>query len=227
MKLIRSLTRLYLGVLAAVILASVATAESIPVTELVEERTMAELGATIPVNGRMDIQMAEGMISSGRFIQEFWIDHKTGQFIANVMTDANIPQRVWGVVIINLSVPVPNQRLQPDQIVSRSDITMVDMPMQRLGSFAISDVDELVGQQVRRMLVAGRPVPRQSVMPPRIITRGEDVKIQLNYGGLRLTAKGKAMADAHAGEEIRVVNLSSNKAISAIATGAGIVEVVR
>lgn len=227
MKLIRNLSRLYLSVIAVVMLASMATAESIPVTELVEERTMAELGATIPVNGRMDIQMAEGMISSGRFIQEFWVDHKTGQFIANVMTDANIPQRVWGVVIINLSVPVPNQRLQPDQIVSRSDITIVDMPMQRLGSFAISDVDELVGQQVRRMLVPGRPVPRQSVMPPRIITRGEDVKIQLNYGGLRLTAKGKAMADAHAGEEIRVVNLSSNKAISAIATGAGIVEVVR
>ena len=75
------------------------------------------------------------------------------------------------------------------------------------------------------MLVAGRPVPRQSVMAPLIIARGEKVKIVLRYGGLSLTANGRAMEDAHKGQPLRVVNLSSNKAISAVATGAGIVEV--
>jgi flagella basal body P-ring formation protein FlgA len=68
-------------------------------------------------------------------------------------------------------------------------------------------------------------VPRQSVVPPVIINRGQKVKIMLNYGGLQLTATGRAMADAHAGQELRVVNLSSNKAIFAVATLPGVVEV--
>ncbi len=223
----RQILHLVVAIFCMGLLAGNATAQNLPVKQLIEERALAELGPSVPVNGRIDIQMAEGLADSGQFIQEFWIDPKTGKFIANVMTELNVAERVWGVLIVTLSVPVPNKRLQPDEIVGGADITMVDMPMQRLGTFAISDVDQLLGQQVRRMLVAGRPVPRQSVMPPRIISRGQDVKIELNYGGLRLVAKGKAMADAYAGEEIRVVNLSSNKAISAVATANGIVKVTR
>jgi flagella basal body P-ring formation protein FlgA len=75
------------------------------------------------------------------------------------------------------------------------------------------------------MLVAGRPIPRQSVIPPKIITRGQKVKILLNQGGLELSARGRAMSDAHLGQVLRVVNLSSNKAISAVATAAGVVKV--
>ena len=101
------------------------------------------------------------------------------------------------------------------------------MPLQRIGTYAIENFQDLVGQQVRRMLVAGRPVPRNSVMPPRIINRGEKVKIRLNHGGLQLTAKGRALDDASKGQELRVVNLSSNKALSTIATAAGVVEVIQ
>ena len=62
---------------------------------------------------------------------------------------------------------------------------------------------------------------------PRIINRGEKVKIRLNHGGLQLTAKGRALDDASKGQELRVVNLSSNKALSTIATAAGVVEVIQ
>jgi flagella basal body P-ring formation protein FlgA len=124
-------------------------------------------------------------------------------------------------------VPVPNRRIVPDEIVRAQDVSLVEMPMQRVGSYAINEYDQLVGQQVRRMLVTGRPVPRNSVMPPRIISRGEKVKIRLTHGGLQLTAKGRALDDAHKGQELRVVNLSSNKALSTIAMAAGVVEVVQ
>lgn len=49
--------------------------------------------------------------------------------------------------------------------------------------------------------------------------------IELRYGAMRLSANGKAITDAHLGQEVRVVNLSSNKTIVAVATGDGIVEV--
>ncbi len=198
---------------------------TLPVTELVEERAAAEMGRAIPANGRIDVRMAKGVIHEGEFIQEFWMDQQTGQFIANVVTEHGETQRVWGVAVMTVEVPVPSRRIMPDEIVGPEDLTLVELPLQRVGSFALFDANELVGKQVRRMLVAGRPVPRHSVIPPIIITRGEKVKILLNYGGLQLSARGRAMSDAHAGQELRVVNLSSNKAISAIAAADGIVKV--
>lgn len=198
---------------------------TLPVTELVEERAAAEMGRTIPANGRIDVRLAKGVIHEGEFIQEFWMDQQTGQFIANVVTEHGETQRVWGVAVMTVEVPVPSRRIMPDEIVEPADLMMIELPLQRLGRFALFDADELIGKQVRRMLVAGRPVPRHSVIPPIIITRGEKVKILLDYGGLQLSARGRAMSDAHAGQELRVVNLSSNKAISAIAAADGIVKV--
>lgn len=208
-----------------VLLVTPAWASAIKVTDLVEERALEELGRVMPINGRIDIRMAEGAVSKGEFIKEFWIDSDSGQFIANIVTEYGEIHRVWGMAIMTIKVPVPSRRMLPEEIITASDLAMVELPMQRVGTFAINSVDDLVGQQVRRMLVAGRPVPRQSVVPPVIINRGQKVKIMLNYGGLQLTATGRAMADAHAGQELRVVNLSSNKAIFAVATFPGVVEV--
>lgn len=208
-----------------IMIAAPAGASPVKVTDLIEERAFAELGHVLPDNSRIAVRMAEGMISEGTFVQEFWMDAETGQFIANVVSEYGETHRVWGLAITTIEVPVPARRLFPDEIVQPTDVSIVEMPLQRLGTFAIQDADSLIGKQVRRMLVAGRPVPRQSVVPPRVITRGEKVKIILRHGGLSLTATGRAMADAHAGQPVRVVNLSSNKAINAIATGTGIVEV--
>lgn len=192
---------------------------------MIEERAAVELGPTLPSDSRIEIRLAAGSIQSGDFVQEFWMDPKTGQFIANVMTEYGVPQRVWGVAVVTIEVPVPTRQILPDEIIQAGDITTVEMPLQRLGTFAVRAKDDVIGKQVRRMLSQGRPVPRQSIIPPKLVIRGEKVKIVLNQGGMSLTAKGRALADAHLGQEIRVVNLSSNKTISAIARSQGIVEV--
>ena len=224
---IRAALVMVLQLVAVGFFASSVAAQSVSVPELIEERAIAELGATLPADAQIDIRMAKGMIERGNFIQEFWMDADTGQFIANVATEDNLTQRVWGIAMVTLSVPVPTRRIAPDEIVRSEGVALVAMPLQRIGTYAIENFQDLVGQQVRRMLVAGRPVPRNSVMPPRIINRGEKVKIRLNHGGLQLTAKGRALDDASKGQELRVVNLSSNKALSTIATAAGVVEVIQ
>ena len=69
---------------AALVVAGPVLAQAVPVTDLIEERAVAELGATLPAKAKLDIRMAEGMIKKGNFVQEFWIDPDSGQFIANV-----------------------------------------------------------------------------------------------------------------------------------------------
>lgn len=194
------------------------------ISGLVAERATQDFGPAMPEKGYFKIRMAEGLPVEGEFIREFWIDRDTGQFIANVITDRGEVQRVWGLATLTLPVPVPVRRMMPDDIVQPEDVEMVELPWARVNAYAVTEAEGLVGMQVRRMLTPGRPVQLQSVMPPVIISRGERVTIQLNHGGLQLSAKGKAISDAHLGQEVRVVNLSSNKTIVGIARADGLVE---
>ena len=88
MRRLSILKTLMIQVIAACTLlwAAPVQALTLPVTELVEERAAAEMGRAIPANGRIDVRLAKGVIREGEFIQEFWMDQTTGQFIANVVT---------------------------------------------------------------------------------------------------------------------------------------------
>lgn len=211
------------GLASVVAMAVPAAATS--VAGLVAERAALEAGPGIPSAGYYDVTVAEGLVQDGQYLREFWMDDRTGQFIANVVTDSGDVRRVWGLATLTVPVPVPTRRVQPDEILSELDFQLVDMPYARVGPFAVLELDSLHGMQVRRMLTPGRPVQHQSVVPPIVVSRGEKVVIELRYGAMRLSANGKAITDAHLGQEVRVVNLSSNKTIVAVATGDGIVEV--
>jgi flagella basal body P-ring formation protein FlgA len=199
-------------------------AAAVPVADLVAERAEQEFGPAMPPNGTFDVRVAQGAPAEGEFINEFWVDQATGQFIANLVTDSGDIRRIQGLAILNIPVPVVNRRVMPEEILSEQDIQLVNMPWARVHAFAITEFDGLIGMQVRRMLNPGRPVHRQSVIPPIIVARGDRVTIELKHGPLQLTATGKAITDAHLGQEVRVVNLASNKTIIAVARADGVVE---
>lgn len=213
------------GALAIAALAGAASpvsAASIQV--LVADQAEQEFGLEMPANGHFDVRIAKGLITQGELISDFWIDRKTGQFIANVVTDQGDVRRVWGLSLLTIPVPVPTHRILPDTIISSEDIDMIDMPWARVSSLSAIDIKEVTGMQVRRVLAPGRPIQRQSLTPPIVVSRGQRVTIKLTAGALKLTAAGKAIGDAHVGQEVRVVNLGSKKIIVGIARADGLVE---
>ena len=193
-------------------------------TQLVAERAVTEFGAAMPDKGRFDVRLAADLPQEGEFISDFWIDKKSGQFIANLVTSKGETRRIWGVAVLTVPIPVPTRRMQPDEIIAAPDIEIIEMAWQRVNAFAVLDPNELIGKQVRRMLTQGRPVQLQSVIPPIVISRGQKVTIEFYRGALYLTAEGKAISDAYLGQEVKVVNLSSRKTIVGIARGDGKVE---
>lgn len=195
------------------------------VSDLVAERAALDLGMEMPDLGRFEIIMAGVAPETGLTLREFWIDHDSGQFIANLITEQGTVQRISGLAVLTLPVPVTRRRLLPGDIVAEEDVEMIELPWQRVSTFAVLKREDLVGKQVRRMISQGRPVQLQSVIPPIIIERGEEVKIELRHGALRLVTTGKAIGDAYLGQEVRVVNTASNKIITAVASGDGLVEV--
>jgi flagella basal body P-ring formation protein FlgA len=194
-------------------------------TELVAERAVTELGPTMPDNGWFEVRLDADLPQDGEFISDFWIDKKSGQFIANMVTTSGDTKRIWGVAVLTVSIPVPIRRMLPDEIIGETDIEIIEMPWQRVNAYAVLTADDLLGKQVRRLLNQGRPVQLQSVIPPIVVSRGQLVTIEFYRGPLYLTAEGKAISDAHLGQEVKVVNLASKMTIVGIARGEGKVEV--
>lgn len=218
---------LFMAVIVAGCMGIRAEARTVAVTDLVAERATQDLGAEMPEVGRFDVIISADLPSEGIAIQEFWIDHQTGQFIANLVTPTGEVRRISGLALLTLPVPVPNRRILPGEVIRKSDVEVVELPWQRVHAFAVLQPEGLIGMQVKRMIARGRPVQQQSVIPPIVIARGDEVKIELNNGALRLITTGRAIGDAHLGQEVRVVNLSSNKTITGIARGDGLVEAMQ
>jgi len=205
--------------------ASAASAAPLPV--LVEERARDHLGPSVPERAEFEIGFAGNPPSEAALIAEFWMDPTTGRFVANAVGDTGELHRVSGLASVMVPLPVPNRRLMPGDIVAASDLTELRLPQARLGPYAVIDPEAVIGMQVRRMLPEGRPVMVQSVMQPLVIERGDEVAISFTDGALRLKAPGRALSDAHRGQEVRVVNTSSNTTLTGIAAAEGLVEITR
>jgi flagella basal body P-ring formation protein FlgA len=210
--------------IAIALWAGAAAADSF--AELVEERARASFGATLPPEAHFTINY-QPEIDDALLISRFWIDAATGQFVAEVVRESAAVERISGLALVTVPVPVPARRLMPDEIIGEADLVTVSLPMGRLNDFSVTDPADLVGQQVRRMLPEGRPVMVQSVMAPLVIDRGERVRIRFDDGAIVLTAPGRALNDAASGDTVRVVNLVSNLSLVGTAQADGTVEVTR
>ncbi len=217
--------RLIPALLVALALAPAARAESLSV--LIEEQARGTLGATLPEAAEFDIMLSTAGVEDAVMLSAYWMDPATGQFIANAVGADGAVHRVRGLATVMLQVPIPTRRLMPGDIVADNDLSVVRLPQGRLGAFTVTQRDELVGMQVRRMLAEGRPVMVQSIMQPLVIDRGDLITIHYADGPLKLTAPGRALGDAHRGQEVRIVNLASNTSLAGIAASEGIVEVYR
>ncbi|RVV96859.1 flagellar basal body P-ring formation protein FlgA [Mesobaculum littorinae] len=204
-------------------LGAAARAESLAV--LIEEKARESYGPELPDSGEFDIAVQGGEAGDAVMLSAYWMDTATGQFVANAVRPDGQVNRVAGLAMLTMPVPVPTRRLMPDAILTEADIETIRLPHGRVGAFAVTDAQALVGLQVRRVLTKGRPIMQQSVMQPLVIDRGDRVSIRFADGKLKLTAPGRALADAHRGQQVKIVNLVSNTSIVGIAVGEGEVEV--
>ena len=202
-------------------------ATTVPLLELIDEKARDSAGPAIPARARFAIAVQSPAPQEALLISAWWMDPATGRFIANTVTANGQVQRINGMATLIVPVPVPLRRMMPGEIIAAGDLGTIDLPASRIGSFTVIEPDDLIGMQVRSLLTEGRVVAVQAVMQPLVIARGKLVTIRFADGSLELTAPGRALGDAHKGQEVRIVNLVSNTAVMGIATADGIVEVYR
>ncbi len=122
-------------------------------------------------------------------------------------------------------VMVLSEALPADTELTPGYLKAVILDTSGLTQGYFTSAEQLIGMQSRRPLRAGTPLTPDMLRPVNLIERGQAVKVRLNKPGIRIVLEGTALSDGHAGERIRVRNLSSGKMLYAEVINSSVVEI--
>lgn len=155
-------------------------------------------------------------------ILRFDYNGQTNAFAAEIEPYAGAPvQRVSGRAFASLEVPALSRAVSSGQIITESDIIWTATRADRLRQDAVLDASGLIGMQAKRSLRPGEPLREYDIKRPAAVEKGSLVTVFYQKPGLTLTARGRALEEGAKGEVVRIVNLSSNRTIEAVAAGPG------
>ncbi len=117
--------------------------------------------------------------------------------------------------------PVPARNLRAHTVIAPEDLAWrnADVPG------ALSDPAEIIGQETRVTLYAGRPIRPGDIGPPALVTRNQIVTLRFNTRGLRIRTDGRALGRGGAGDRIRVMNLASRSTLFGVVAPDGTINV--
>ena len=167
-------------------------------------------------------------VSATVAVQQFDYDERGGRFTAVLAAPAEKPTArlsVQGRVYELTDVPVLARRLNTGEVIRKGDIDWVSLRNDQINRNVLTDVNRLVGQEVRRGTTAGQPVRASDIRSPVIVAKGSVVTMILQTPRMQLTSKGRAMEDASMGDAVHIVNTQSKTVIEATVVGANTVQV--
>lgn len=113
-------------------------------------------------------------------------------------------------------VIIATRTIRPQEILGPSDLLLQEGTDQSEVTLA-----ELIGQEARVALYAGRPVRPGDVGPPAVIERNQVVPLMYSRGGLEIMTEGRSLDRAGIGDQVRVMNLASRATVSGRVTASG------
>jgi len=80
---------------------------------------------------------------------------------------------------------------------------------------------QLANMEYRRNLRAGTVLTPDMLRPAEVISRGQQVRVTVQRGAIKIESKAEALSDGRMGKTIRVRNLRSGKVVSGLVVGPG------
>lgn len=136
--------------------------------------------------------------------------------------------RLWCVVLALMvanvawsDVVVPTRTIRANAIISDIDVGtkagQVPNGFERVG--------DVIGQEARTTLYAGRPILVDDIGPPAVVTRNQIVALRFETPGLVITAEGRSLERGGVGDRVRVMNLTSRATLFGLIQPDGSVKV--
>ncbi len=121
----------------------------------------------------------------------------------------------WAEVI------VPVRTIRAMEIISAEDLIRKSETIDG----ALSNPLDIVGNEARRVLYAGRPIRPGDIGPPAIVNRNDIVMLVFSRGPLRIATEGRALGRGAVGETVRAINMTSRMTVTGKILADGSIEV--
>jgi flagella basal body P-ring formation protein FlgA len=150
----------------------------------------------------------------------------SGSFNARVAI-AGQPQPIDLVGTAELMIEVPHLvgSLPAGTLLTEQHVAMRAVPLRFVEASGVMEPEQVIGMALTRQTRDGMLLRPSDVATPMMIARNDPVTIYFRQGPMTLSVKGQAITGATTGGPIQVLNLMSNRVISATALAPGAVEV--
>ncbi len=105
---------------------------------------------------------------------------------------------------------IATRTIRANTIIAPDDLAYGEVEV--LG--ALSRPEDAIGLESRVVLYAGRPIRPGDLGPPTMVERNAFVTLIYRSGGLTISAEGRSMGRAGAGDDLRVLNLMSRVTVT-------------
>jgi len=135
-------------------------------------------------------------------------------------------QRPWRLyvptqVALHQEVVVAARPLARGQRLSAADLRRERRDVGRLGGDAVREPQRVLGYVLTRPLGEGRVLDPRLLEAPRLVERGQRVRLLAEGPGIHISMAGDALQAGALGDTVRVRNPASRRVVDAVVSGPG------
>jgi flagella basal body P-ring formation protein FlgA len=124
--------------------------------------------------------------------------------------------------VVAADIVSPTRTIRADTIIGEDDVTV--LPGSNANAF--EDKRDVIGQEAKNTLYAGRPIHFDDIGPPALVMRNQIVSLQFRSGSLIILTEGRSLERGGVGDHVRVMNLSSRTTLFGQVQSDGTIEVL-
>jgi flagella basal body P-ring formation protein FlgA len=155
---------------------------------------------------------------------------RVGGMVRFLLFEGAKHERRAGSVDADVHVSAPHLRarraLAHRETIDAADLERVTADVGRMPMEALPDERLLAGARVARPIAEGKAVLASMIASTQLVKSGDEVRTVVRIGALEARGAAIASQSGALGDEIRVVNADSKRALRARVTGEGEVEVI-
>lgn len=184
----------------------------------------------IELKEKEDLKLPLGKL--GIDINDYRVENeKLGKYSVGI--NLTIDSTYYKKISVNLEVGKMQKSYVLKEAVNRGDLFIKDLVIEKdeliHKEFQINDeemnIEDIEGEIFKRNMRVGEKIDINDFEKRKIFKRNEKIIIYMNYNGIKLKSRGKALEDGYEGEEVRVLNEKSKKVINGKVKIDGTVEI--
>jgi flagella basal body P-ring formation protein FlgA len=131
--------------------------------------------------------------------------------------DGRFERKVSAMVHLEMmqNVVVSRRPIPRFKVITAEDVMLRQLDVAGLSGHLLRSLEDVIGKRARRAIGMHAEVQANMVEWPPVVQKGDRVLIVAESGNLRITAVGKVKTMGRIGDQVRVVNLDSQKTIMA------------